>query len=261
MAGAPLSRLIEIANTLFPFSEAEPWDNCGLQVGDPNQHIKLVCFALDAVKETVRFAADRSCQTLFTHHPLIMDPLRCITPANMVGDTILEAVRCGVSIVSLHTNLDAAPGGLNDHLAGMLGIGDVSVPEGASCARLGRLAEPISLSELAAHIGRKLSVSGVRRIGDRERLVRKVFLVSGSGMGYLPQAIENRVDAIVTGDVRYHAAREALEAGLAVIDAGHFGLEKPAIKLMSSAFEAELSKAGSAVRCVECDVETDPFTI
>ena len=78
----------------------------------------------------------------------------------------------------------------------------------------------------------------MRVISEKDGDVRTLFLAAGSGMSYLEEALRQHADVMVTGDVRYHAAREALEMGMPVIDAGHYGLEKGAVELLSTAFEA-----------------------
>ena len=261
MKGATLAEIIEVADRIFPFEYAETWDNCGIQVGHPERSIRSIAFSLDATVETVEFASHCACELLVTHHPLIMEPVRSISGETFVGKTILNAVRSGVDILSLHTNLDAAPGGLNDHIADRLGLQDVTVPHPARCARMGRLSAPLPVSDLGRRLARELGVSLVRLISREEREVRNVFCACGSGMGYLGEALRYRADVIVTGDVRYHAAREAFDLEIPVIDAGHYGLEKAAVGLMARAFSLELEQRGLLIECVPCDIERDPFTI
>jgi len=255
----PLSRILEIADRLFPLQEAEPWDNAGIQIGDPQRLISGITFSLDATPESVCFAAERSCQLLITHHPVIIDPLRTIQPDNLAGKTLLSAARSGVDILSLHTNLDAASGGLNDYLARKLGLTEIIIPLPARCARLGRLPQPMTVTDLTAMVARKLEVTHLRVIAQGNAALERVFLASGSGMSYLPEAVRQGADAMITGDVRYHAAREAMELGMPLIDAGHYGLEKFAVQVLMEAFTAEFSRLALDVDCLACNVEGDPF--
>jgi dinuclear metal center YbgI/SA1388 family protein len=254
-----LSRIVEMADRLFPFQEAEPWDNVGIQIGDPQRTISGVAFGLDATPETVQFAASRSCQLLITHHPVILDPIRTIQPDNLPGRTVLSAARAGVDILSLHTNLDAAPGGLNDYLAERLGLSEVTVPVPARCARLGQLPAEMTLHELADLVARKLRVAHTRIVANANSSVRSVFVVSGSGMGYLHDALRYKADVMITGDVRHHAAKDALELGMPVIDAGHYGLEKYAAEVLAAAFHGQFQTLGLDVKCIVCDIEQEPF--
>lgn len=259
MSAMRLSRIVELADRLYPFTEAEAWDNCGIQIGNPEKTITAVAFALDATPGSVRFAADHSCELLITHHPVLIEPIRRIVPDNLSGQVLLAAAEMGVNILSLHTNLDAAAGGLNDHLAHRIGLTDVTTPVPARCARMGSLGAPMRLTEFADTICRKLDLTGVRLVSSHDPEVSLVFCASGSGMGYLKEALLYRCDVIVTGDVRYHAAREAAAMGIAVIDAGHFGLEKIAAPLLERTFRMEFENMGEQLVCICCNQEKAPF--
>jgi GTP cyclohydrolase I len=254
-----LSQIVEIADRLFPFHEAEPWDNCGIQIGDPDRSVNAIAFSLDPSPPTVHFAADHNCQLLITHHPVLLEPIRNILPDSVAGKTLLCAGRMGVDILSLHTNLDAASGGLNDEMAKVLGLEAVATPLGAPCARMGNLANPLSIDELAEKVRQAFGLSQLRLVGGRRQTVQKVFCVSGSGMGYLKEAKKNHADVMVTGDVRYHAARDAEDVNIAVIDAGHFGIERIAIPLMARSFQAQFREIGFDVKCFSSTLEEEPF--
>ncbi|MGB6063336.1 MAG: Nif3-like dinuclear metal center hexameric protein [Desulfomonilaceae bacterium] len=259
VTGQCLSGIVEIANRLFPFDTAEPWDNCGIQIGDPNRRVSSIAFSLDPTPQTIKFATASSCELLISHHPLILQPLRNIISDSLFGRVVLDAARMGVDILSLHTNLDAAAGGLNDQLAYKLGLENIITPIGARCARIGQLPSATTVFSFARKIAKDLEISQVRVVSAEDAEVRTVFCASGSGMSYLSEALRENVDLMVTGDVRYHPAREALEMGMPVIDAGHFGLEKGAINLMRTAFEAEFARLGLAINCINCELEKEPF--
>jgi len=257
--GQCLSDIVEIANSLFPFDAAEPWDNCGIQIGDPHRRVSAIAFSLDPTPQTVRFAAASSCQLLVTHHPVLLEPCRNIITDSFFGRTLMDAARLGVDILSLHTNLDAADGGLNDQLAHKLGLEVVTTSMSARCARVGRLPVATTVHGLARKIAEDLEISHMRIISEKDTEVRTLFFAAGSGMSYLGEALRQNVDVMVTGDVRYHAAREALEMGLPVIDAGHYGLEKGAVDLLRTAFDAEFSRRGLVIACTNCELEKEPF--
>jgi len=259
VTGLPLSQIIAVADRLFPFETAEPWDNCGIQIGDPRRMVFSIAFSLDATPQTVAFAADFHCDLLVTHHPVILEPIRRIVADDLPGSTLLAAGRSGVDVLSLHTNLDAATGGLNDYLVTALGLDSVITPPNARCARVGMLPAPMSLSDLAGRVSKSLSISGIRVVAGEDCQIRKVFCASGSGMGYLNEALACGADVMVTGDLRYHAAREALQREMPVIDAGHYGLEKAAPRVMAEAFEREFSAMGVNIPCHPCDQEKEPF--
>jgi len=114
--------LLGALHASYPADLAEEWDNVGLQVGDPNAVVNRVLIALDPSAAAISAARGRGAQLLVTHHPLLFKPLRRLTPEDPVGEAIWQAVQGGVAIISAHTNLDAAPGGLNCWLAEKLGL-------------------------------------------------------------------------------------------------------------------------------------------
>jgi len=137
---------------------------------------------------------------------------------------------------------------------------DVQTPANARCARIGALADPLDLQSLAVHLAKLFETPSVNVIARDNRIVKTIFCVSGSGMGYLREALGAGADAIVTGDVRYHAAVEALESGIAVIDCGHFPLEKAGPRIMAQAFTKALEELGEDIECIVCQEEKDPLS-
>jgi GTP cyclohydrolase I len=255
-----LAEIVEIADRLYPFELSENWDNSGIQIGDRSQVVRSVAFSLNVTPQTIAFARRNHCELLITHHPLILEPINTIDPATLVGRAIFDAAKFDIGILALHTNLDAAEGGLNDRVAGLLGIEDMKIPKPAMCARFGRLPSPMTVSEASELVISRFDLPDVRLVTtDRDHVVSSVFCATGSGMGYLPDAIRCGADLMITGDVRYHAAIEALDHDISVIDAGHFGLEKVAIPLLVEAFSKAFKDCGLDVTCAPCFIENDPF--
>ncbi len=121
---AHLTDIVGLLNRLCPPDLAEDWDNVGLQVGDPAAVITKVLVCLDAEEIAVQEALRLGAQLIISHHPLIFRPLKRLTPADMTGRVLFQAIRANISIVSAHTNLDRAADGLNDWLAQRLGVTD-----------------------------------------------------------------------------------------------------------------------------------------
>lgn len=91
--------------------------------------------------------------------------------------------------------------------------------------RIGHLKESITLGLFAKIVKEKLNLQDLRIAGDSNKQVKKVALVSGSGADFISKAYSVNADIIITGDVKYHDAQDAVELGIGVIDAGHFGSE------------------------------------
>ncbi len=260
MSGLRLSRILDLADAIYPFDSAEPWDNVGLQIGDPNRIVERIAFSLDPSRLTLDFAARNHCHLLITHHPIILSPVKQILATDHASRIIMCAVKMNVDVLSLHTNLDAAVGGLNDHLAQSIKLEDVLTPPQARCSRMGSLTNPVSLHTFADYLVELLQIPSVHVIAKDNPVVKKIFCVAGSGMGYLSEALNMGADVMVTGDVRYHAAVEAIESGMAVIDCGHFHLEKAAPKIMAGTFKKALEEINAHIECLVCEEEKDPFS-
>lgn len=96
-----------------PLGLQEDYDNCGVQVGETTGECTGVLIALDPTPEAVGEAVAKGCNLLVTHHPLLFKPLRRITGASRVQRTVMQALRSGVTIYSLHTALDSATEGVS----------------------------------------------------------------------------------------------------------------------------------------------------
>jgi dinuclear metal center YbgI/SA1388 family protein len=116
---------LAIIHKIFPPSLADEGDPIGLQVGDPTAKLRGIALALEATMRTVEAAASAGANLLLTHHPLLFRPLRNITAQDPVGAVVHAAISSGLSIAAAHTNADWAFGGLNDRLAGQMGLRDV----------------------------------------------------------------------------------------------------------------------------------------
>ncbi len=119
---ARIQDLIGLVNALYPPSFAENWDNVGLQVGDPAALLSRVLICLDPSEKALASAQAAGAEAVLAHHPLIFQPLKNVTPGSETGRLVLAAVRAGIAFISVHTNLDRAPNGLNDWLAERLGV-------------------------------------------------------------------------------------------------------------------------------------------
>lgn len=124
-----LKELIEKLEELAPPYLAESWDNIGLMVGDPNQQVSRVLYALDLNEAVIEEALHHQVQCIVTHHPFIFRPLKQINLASCEGKIIAKLLQANMAVYSMHTNYDITWGGLNDELAAMLGLLETKVLE------------------------------------------------------------------------------------------------------------------------------------
>ncbi len=208
-----LYEVLERLDRLAPFESAESWDNVGLMFGDPMQEIGSVVVALDPFIEVIEYAKDHSFDLIISHHPLFFKPLNNINLSMPLGRKISMLAEFHIALVSMHTNLDISKGGVADTLAQVLGLREV---EDHGLMRVGLVESPCRLDEWV----RSLPFEHAR-IVDSNKEVRRVGLCPGSGMDLWADALRTGCDTFVTGDVRYHSAVDAWEAGLNVVDLGH----------------------------------------
>lgn len=227
-----LDEVLTILNNVAPFDTAEQWDNVGLMVGDPASEVTSIVVALDPSFDVINCAIEQKADCIITHHPLFFTPVRCMNLRESTAKKVSVLMKSDMSLVSMHTNLDMACGGVADVLADRLGLRDI---QNRGALRTGTVGGGPSLSMWAGALP-----FGDIRIVDAGRTVRNVCVCPGSGMDYWRDAHDMGSDTFVTGDVKYHAALDAKEAGLNVIDLGHHGTEEIIVKPLTEKLQQEL---------------------
>ena len=212
-----VQQLYEAMQALAPLELAESWDNPGLLV-DCAGEVTRVLVTLDITPEVVAEAAAKQCTVIVAHHPVIFDPLKRLCPA----DVPYQLVRAGISAICMHTNLDAAEGGVNDQLAKALGLTDTIPLNEQKIGRIGTLSCEIPLEQFLHDVVKSLSCRGLR-YRDGGRPVHRVAVGGGACGEYIPQALAQGCDTFVTSDLRYNDFLDT--RGLNLIDAGHFPTE------------------------------------
>lgn len=205
------------------------WDNDGvmLDCGDKRE-INRVAVALEINETVLNGAAAFGAEVIVTHHPFVFHPLKSIR--GVAGGYIRELMQNGISVLSYHTRLDCALGGVNDTLVARLGLSDVK-PFGEGempLGRVGTLPRAMEENELAEHVRSALSCGVMRCACVGKTNIRRVAVVGGGGKDELFEA--SRVaDAFVTADLSHNAFITAKELSLFALDAGHYHTENPVI--------------------------------
>lgn len=212
--------IVALLEEKAPVAAAEEWDNPGLLIGSGDADVDRVLVALDATPAALSEARRIGAQLLVTHHPVIFRPLRALDAASVP----YQAAAAGIAVLSAHTNLDKATGGVNDTLAALLGLTEVH-PGGDGMSRIGLLPAPVDARAFAAQVGARLHTA-VRVNGDRP--VQRVAVCGGSGGEFIPP-LSTQADAYVTGEVRHHEWLLAEELRLTVLEAGHYATEAPVV--------------------------------
>ena len=233
----------DLIHTVAPFDTQMEGDNSGLLVGSPLQEVSKILFALDVTEPVIEEAAAIGAELIVSHHPLMFSAIRSLTDETYEGRIIRRLVREDISLISAHTNLDRAAGGVNDTLAALCGLVEIS---GEGFFRSGFLPEPMTVRAYADLLEQNLETT-VRIMAPEDRVIRRVGLCSGSGGDEWIHAAEAACDAFVSGEIRHHFALAMAGAGIAAFECGHFATEEPGLAALAEALQNSLNH-------VECNV-------
>lgn len=217
----------------YPLDSAADFDNPGFLIGDKDDMTEKVIVSLDCDITAVKEAVKTGSKLIITHHPVIFDPLKSVT----AGSVVYEAIKNGISVISMHTNLDIAEGGVNDCLCEALGLTDVKpyIAEDGFTLRSGKT--DADADSFAKIIKENLGYS-VRYTGSGK--IEKLLVCSGSGCDYMDEAIKNGFDGLIAADSKQRHFIKAINNGFALFDCGHFASEnvviKPLCRLLSEKF-------------------------
>jgi len=225
--------VLALIEKLAPSYMKESWDRVGLNCGHLDRPVEKILVALDPFREVCEEALEMEADLLVTHHALIWTP-GFVTDADEQGRNTLFLIEHNIACINAHTNLDCAPGGVNDTLAAKLGLSDISVidPKGEDAEgrlwgllRMGTVTEQ-PLQSFLADVKQLLGCEGLRYV-DTGKPVRKVAVGGGACAGEMQKAAAAGCDTFVTADVRYNQFWDAQNLGINLIDAGHFHTENP----------------------------------
>ncbi len=252
--GACTAKEIErLVGEIAPYELAEEWDNVGLLVGRGEREVTRVLVALDATQAALDEAVALGAQLIVTHHPVMFHARKRLTDGDREGALLLAMARADVALIAAHTNLDAAPGGVNDTLMRLMGCEAI---EGEGCVRAGVLPEETTLDELRERAARALG-GVVRAYGPGGARVRRLGCCSGAGGSELDAARMLGIDCFLTGEIAHHAALDAVGAGLCVLEAGHYETENPVCDVLKTALQTKLDALKYTVTVFRSGV--DPF--
>ena len=250
-----LKEIMQMLEEMCPRSFAMSWDNVGLQVGDAGKDVQTIALALDATSEVIASAAAQGADLILTHHPLLFSGIKRITDDDYVGRRVLELIRRDIACYAMHTNFDVL--GMADAAADLLRLADREVLEVTyeddisveGIGRIGTLMEPVKLSEFAEKVAEVFEIEHVRYYGNPGQMLVTCAILPGSGKDEIDLAVKAGADVYITGDISHHDGIDAVEKGIAVIDAGHYGVEKTFIPYMKEYLEREMPD----LRILSCD--------
>lgn len=253
--------IIETIKKRYPEQQALEWDNVGLLCGRDDKEVARIYIALDATDEVIREAVLWEADMLITHHPLIFSGMKKINNQDFIGRRLLALAGHDISYYAMHTNYDVC--GMAELSGQMLGLAQAEVLE-VTCdaktpAGIGRVADlekEVTLSECCHRVKESFQLEHVKVFGDLDTKVGRVAVSPGAGKSMIGIALEKQADVLITGDIDHHTGIDAVAQGLAIIDAGHYGLEHIFIADMKAYLEASLEGI-----CVKTAAVNSPFVI
>ena len=233
--------LHEKISEFCPRSLSCSWDNDGIMVsGDTEAEVKRVLVALDATMNVIDYAVKCGADTIVTHHPMIFRGMKSVSGETLCGAKTVKIIKNGISVLSFHTRLDAADGGVNDTLCRTLGFeacGKFGDEEAHDLGRIADIHKNMSAGEFASLVREKLGCRAVRVSGDLSRTVKRAAFCGGDGKSLVYPALYAGCDVFVTGDAGYNMASDAAEEGLITIEAGHYHTEAPICRILAELVE------------------------
>ena len=219
------------------------WDNVGLLVGDFEQEVTTIYIALDATDETIGEAAAAGADLLLTHHPLIFQGLKKVNTADFTGRRVLALIKNNISCYAMHTNFDVK--GMAELAAGRMGLTDCKVldvtywdlQEPSGIGKVGELPCEMTVADCAGKVKEVFGVGLVKIYGRPDQKVQRAAICPGSGKSVIGKAVEAGAQVLITGDIGHHEGIDAAAQGLAIIDAGHYGVEKMFIPYLKEFLE------------------------
>lgn len=262
--------IMDVIEKSYSKAYALEWDNVGLLAGRVDKEVKRIYVALDATDAVVDESIAIEADMLITHHPLIFGSMKRITNQDFIGDRLIKLIQNDISYYAMHTNYDvlgmAELSGKMLHMknAGVLEVtGHSAIPnilDTAGCPEgIGRIADlehVVTLKQCACEVKQTFSLESVKVFGNLDSKIRRIAICPGSGKSVLGTAVEKGADVLITGDIGHHEGIDAVAQGLAVIDAGHYGIEHIFVEDMKRYLTQHLKGV-----CVEGEPVRHPFVV
>ncbi len=241
-----IKELVEKLNSKYSFTLAEDWDNVGLLVGNSEEQVDKVLTTLDVDIDICIEAVTRGCNVIVSHHPLFaFDPLKSITFDTYNGTLVKYIIENNLNIIAMHTNVDNLNGSVSKWIAENLGLTvnetfyiDGDKQTGVVCN------VELNYKQLLDLLKTKYKIN---YIGNEEKIVKKVAIVSGSGSFLLDYFTNSDVDVFITGDLKYHDFHDMFKLNKCVVDIGHFAENIFSTKVLE---DIDVEYCCSARKCV-----------
>lgn len=256
-----LTQIIEFFDQFAPATLGEDWDNVGLLLGDPQQSVNKVLTCLTLTPDVAAEAIERQVDLIVSHHPILFRAVKRITTDTSDGKMVLDLITANIAVYSPHTRYDSAAGGVNQQLAELFQLSEIDVirplssetADNFGSGRYGSLPKPQPLVEFVQCVRDRLKLAHIQFTGDRTQMVSKVGIACGSAAEFMGDAQKLGCDVLLTGEARFHACLEARSRGMGLVQAGHYGSERPAMENLATILNDTFSDLVVSASAVETD--------
>ena len=256
-----IKQVLEALERFAPLPLQESWDNAGLQIGLTEADVSGALLCLDVNEQMIDEAVRKGCNVVVSHHPLLFRGLKQVADMNDVQRTVRQAIKHDICVISMHTNMDNARGGVNWKIAEKLGLSDVTFfakktvgdVEGGS-GITGILAEPMGAEAFIQKVKSTFGAKCAQCNQLLQRPVKKVAVCGGAGDFLLDDAIREGADAFITGEMHYHQYF-GYEQQIQICVIGHYETEQ----FTAEIFRDIIRQACPGVKAEIAETTTNPI--
>ena len=207
----------------FPLSIAKKYhDHTGCMLNTHKEEFNKIILCLDVTKKVVEEAINNNVDVIISHHPFLYGKKKYILATNDYKKELYDKLFLNnISVYSFHTNFDEAKDGMNDALASLLELNDITPIEDIPMARKGYLTKPMEIHEFSKYALEKLSLDYGQLISNGKQYISSVAIFGGSGSSNAIKALNEGIDIFLSGDTPYHIRKELQERNLNYLHVDH----------------------------------------
>ena len=225
----------------------------------PCRKVGILC--LDVTEKIVEEAIQKGCNLIVSHHPLLFRGLKTISDLTDVQRTVMKTIKNGICVISMHTNMDNAKGGVNFKIAEKLGLHDVrffasKTVEGVEVGSgvIGTLSGAMAADDFVVAVKKAFDVECAMCNELLRRPVQKVAICGGAGDFLLDEALKAGADAFITGEMHYHQYF-GYEQRIQICVIGHYQSEQ----FTSEIFREIIERECPGIRTEIAEISTNPI--
>ena len=256
-----IKEVLSALERFAPLPLQESWDNAGLQVGLTETEVSGALLCLDVNERIVDEAIRKGCNLIVSHHPLLFRGLKTISDLTDVQRTVMKVIENHLCVVSMHTNMDNAKGGVNYRIAEKLGLSDVRffAPKQvdgieAGSGVTGLLPDPMAADDFVLAVKKAFGVECAMCNELLRRPVHRVAICGGAGDFLLDEALKTGADAFITGEMHYHQYF-GYEQKIQICVIGHYQSEQ----FTTEVFQTIIQEACPGVKALIAETNTNPI--